>query len=371
MTIRRVLILGCGGFIGSHLIDRLLTQTDIAVTGWDSQPRKIEGWLGRPRFSFVHRFLQDAESLALLRRQIPEHDAVINLAAICNPSQYNTQPLNVIHSNFIDTHPIVRACAEQKAWLIHYSTSEVYGRTVASYLPDNVYADPALYELGEDETPLVMGPIANQRWSYAASKQLLERYIMACHMEMGLPFTIIRPLNFLGPRIDYLPGRDGEGVPRVFACFMGALLDGAPLQVVDGGTARRTFTSIYEATDAVGRMLERPDQAQNQIFNIGNRGNEVSMLELARLMRRIFAELLGDPTRYDHPIELVSGLDFYGPGYEDCDRRVPKVDKAWARLGWRAQVPLETVLRETIQDFIERYGAPASSAAAVRLSEPV
>ncbi|HKK22329.1 MAG TPA: hypothetical protein VJ947_01475, partial [Pseudohaliea sp.] len=69
--------------------------------------------------------------------------------------------------------------------------------------------------------------------------------------------------------------------------------------------------------------------------------------------------------------ELVSGLDFYGPGYEDCDRRVPKVDKAWARLGWRAQVPLETVLRETIQDFIERYGAPASSAAAVRLSEPV
>src|SRR5262249_39117947 len=159
----------------------------------------------------------------------------INLAAICNPAAYNTEPLAVIRANFIDVYQLVDLCADCGTWLINFSTSEVYGRTIASYLPGSPYDDPDLYEFSENESALVMGPVTNQRWSYACAKQLLERFIYASHRERGLPFTIVRPLNFFGPRMDYLPGRDGDGIPRVLACFMSALINGRPLQLVDGG----------------------------------------------------------------------------------------------------------------------------------------
>jgi UDP-apiose/xylose synthase len=81
--------------------------------------------------------------------------------------------------------------------------------------------------------------------------------------------------------MDFLPGRDGEGVPRVLACFMSALLDGQPMRLVDGGGARRTFTYIDDAIDALMSILAKPEQSRNQIFNVGNGDGEVTIRELA------------------------------------------------------------------------------------------
>jgi UDP-apiose/xylose synthase len=361
-NILQLLILGCGGFIGSHLLDRLFDNSEstqlgnFQVSGWDIDNKKNSRHLARKNLVFHHGEFHSPESFLKLEEEIKKADIVINLAAICNPSHYNTRPLAVIESNFLDSYQIVQLCTKYKSWLIHFSTSEVYGRTLDSYIQGTDYDDPDLYELDEDTTPLIMGPIQNQRWSYACAKQLLERFIYGHHKEKGLPFTIIRPLNFFGPRMDFIPGRDGEGVPRVLACFMTALIDNKPLQLVDGGKARRTIVSIRDAIRAIISVLERPGQATNQIFNIGNRDNEVTMIELAEMMREIYARVSGNSKHLSHPIENISSLKFYGEGYEDCDRRMPKIDKARDLLGWVPNISLQETLEETIAYYYNLYG---------------
>ncbi|MDJ0947510.1 MAG: NAD-dependent epimerase/dehydratase family protein [Alphaproteobacteria bacterium] len=354
-NIRKLVVIGCGGYIGSHLLEAVLPRTQIEVFGADPITSKIEDLLAAPNLRVHRGYLRQHETLDTLEEEISSADAVINLAAICNPAEYNTRPLDVIYSNFLDSYPLVEMCSKHKAWLIHFSTSEVYGRTIASYLGENRYDDPALYELDESTTPLIMGPIQNQRWSYACAKQLLERFIYAHYADHGLPFTIVRPLNFFGPRMDYIPGRDGEGTPRVLACFMAALMDGQPMQLVDGGHARRTIVSIHDAINATLRILENADRAQGVIFNVGNRNNEVTMAELAEHMRRIYAEVAGDDAYRNHPIEVVSADDFYGEGYEDCDRRMPHLERAETLLGWKPVLTLEETLRETVDYYYDHY----------------
>jgi UDP-apiose/xylose synthase len=160
--------------------------------------------------------------------------------------------------------------------------------------------------------------------------------------------------------MDFLPGRDGEGVPRVLACFMSALPDGQPMRLVDGGGARRTITYIDDAIDALMSILAKPEQSRNQIFNVGNGDGEVTIRELAHMMREVAAEISGDVCYLDHPIEDVPSLEFYGAGYEDCDRRVPDLRKAATRLGWRAKTDLRETLRITMQHYFDTYGQSAA-----------
>jgi UDP-apiose/xylose synthase len=351
----RIVVVGCGGFIGSHLLDRLLAVPQVTVEGWDMSAERIRHHLDDPRLDFHLESVADACASASLDSAVRRADVVINLAAICRPAEYNARPVSVIRSNFTDAASVVERCAHAGTWLLHFSTSEVYGRTLASYASPGAYPDAALYELDEDLTPLIMGPIQSQRWTYACAKQLLERLIVGYSKEDSLLFTIVRPLNVFGPAMDFIPGRDGSGLPRVLASFMGALLDGSPLRVVDGGTARRTIVSIHDVVDAVMLMITQRCRAENQIFNIGNRANEVTVLELADLMRRTYAQITGDSAYDEHPIEFVSGTELYGDGYEDCDRRMPKLDKASALLGWVPKVALTDVLQETMTSYHEQY----------------
>ena len=350
----RLAIVGCGGFIGSHLLDALLDDDSIRIDGWDPQVDKISRHLSNPHLNIRQNSLA-SDDLPEFRDAIRAADAVINLAAICRPPEYNVDPIGVIDANCLRPVKTVDICAEPRKWLIHFSTREIYGRTIASYVGDTDYSNPDSYELDEDSTPLIMGPIRNQRWSYATSKQLMERYIFGQHKEAGLPFTTIRPLNFFGPKMDFIPGRDGEGVPRVLACFVTALLDGQPMQLVDGGTARRTIVSIHDAIRAIVLMIKNRDRAVNQIFNIGNRNNEVTMRGLAEMMREAYATCTGDATYLKHPIVNVSGLEFYGEGFEDCDRRMPNLTKAKELLGWEPTLSLKDTLLETVTYYYEQY----------------
>src|SRR5262249_11482046 len=358
------LVLGCGGFVGSHFLDRLLTDKTAFVEGYDLDSTKITPHLRNPRFRFNNACIHEAHTSGRLEQSISDADVVINLAAICNPSEYNKHPLNVMRHNCFYTIPILEACAQLHKWIIHFSTSEVYGRTITSYLKEKDYSDPDLFEQREDETPLIMGPIHNQRWSYATAKQLVERYIFALHKEAGLKFTIIRPFNFFGPRMDYIRRGDGAGVPRVLACFMEALREGKPMKLFDGGHVKRTITSIHDAIDALSLMIRRPTAAQNQIFNVGNAENEVSIAQLALLMREIFADVTGHVGAKQHPIEHVSSLEFYGEGYEDCDRRVPDMTKANQLLGWSPTRSLQQTLKEAITYYYKEYGCRRLSLAA-------
>ena len=136
-------------------------------------------------------------------------------------------------------------------------------------------------EMNEERSGFFLGPLHRERWTYACAKQLLERVIWA-HGEHGaLDFTIIRPFNVIGPRMDFLPGVDGEGVPRVLASFMNALLRGEPLPLVDGGHQRRSFISVHDFMDAIVRVVERPAACRGQVLNIGDPSNDVTIRKLA------------------------------------------------------------------------------------------
>ncbi len=354
-SLKTLCILGCGGFIGSHLLSRILEEGAYRVIGIDISSSKIEHLLDHDNMTFVKLNVHDTPRV---RSYLEQSDTVISLVALCNPSLYNTIPLDVIDINFNRPLDVVRSCAELRTRLIHFSTSEVYGRTAASFMAGASEAEKEEnFLLSEDRSPLIMGPVSAQRWSYAAAKQLLERVIYAYGFERDLDYTVIRPFNFIGPRMDFIPGIDGEGVPRVLACFMDALLHDKPLKLVDGGGNRRNFTYIDDAIDALMRILARPEQARKQIFNIGNPDNEVTIAELAQKMIQTYKRLRPECANRTFRVENAPSSAFYGPGYEDSDRRMPDIGKARRLLDWTPTTGLDTALAVTMRAYIDAYGS--------------
>ncbi len=345
-----ICILGCGGFIGSHLVDRLLAETEYRLYGIDKVSAKIDHALSHPRMHFVSADVYDTDVVASYVRR---SDIVVSLVALCNPALYNTIPVEVIETNF--THPleVARLCAGSGKWLVHFSTSEVYGKTIDAVAGGAGGDGARRHVLSEQDSPLILGPISAQRWSYACAKQLAERMIYAYGFEKGLEYTIVRPFNFIGPRMDYIPGIDGEGIPRVLACFLDALMRGKPLQLVNGGKARRTFTYIDDAVDALMAILDHRENAVGRIFNVGNPNNEVTIAELAQMMIHTYGVLC--PDSGVHSVENVSGGAFYGEGYDDSDRRMPDIRAARELLEWEPRTPLPDALRTTIEAYIAAY----------------
>jgi UDP-apiose/xylose synthase len=345
----RVAVLGAGGFLGSHLVPALLERFSCEIDAVDVNLSKLEVHDAR-----VQRIEARVEAPGLVEEITSRCQTVISLTALCNPAQYSTIPLEVIDASFTHLLPLVTRCAERKVRLIHFSTAEVYGRTAldAEGRPTE--------RMHEDDSCLMLGPVGRERWTYACAKQLLERVIWAHGQHGALPFTIIRPFNTIGPRMDFLPGIDGDGTPRVLACFMNALLRQEPLPLVGGGTQRRAFMDVSDMNEAVCRVLERPKLADGQIFNLGNPDNDVSIAELGRLMAGAFAELW--PSRPAAQFQSVSAEAFYGPGYDDTQERIPDIRKAQQRLGWKPQKRLTDALPAIVRDYGERYGARVDAA---------
>lgn len=334
-----VAIVGCGGFIGCHLLDAILTRTKWRVFGVDLDFYRIQHRLNDERCEFMVADLADKSVV----ERIAKYPIVVNLAAICVPSRYMAEAPEVIRSNYDHPAALADACAKSGSWLIHFSTSEIYGRTSA---------DSGL--LVEDETELTFGPVTASRWSYATAKLLTERYIAGFK---NLKWTVVRPFNFVGPYMDFMPGVDGSGIPRVLANFSSALVRGEPLKLVNGGVAKRSFTSVFDAVDFMFALFETGDVAFSQAFNIGNPDNELTIAELANKMRKIFAEIKSVNVETIPEPEVVSGVEYYGEGYEDSMRRLPSVEKAERLLGFKAKTPIDVVLRESLTWFVNHYGS--------------
>ena len=359
-----VAIVGCGGFIGCHLLDAILTRTQWRVFGVDLDFYRIQHRLNDERCEFMVADLADKRVV----ERIAKYPVVVNLAAICTPSRYMAEAPEVIRSNYDHPAALADACAKSGSWLIHFSTSEVYGRTSA---------DSGL--LVEDESELTFGPVTASRWSYATAKLLTERYIAGLK---NLKWTVVRPFNFVGPYMDFMPGVDGSGIPRVLANFSSSLVRGEPLKLVNGGVAKRSFTSVFDAVDFMFALFEAGFSANavgmnscavknvssatenvaektplSQAFNIGNPDNELTIAELAYKMRHIFAEIKGVRVDSIPEPEVVSGVEYYGEGYEDSMRRLPSVEKAERLLGFKAKTPIDVVLRESLTWFVNHYGS--------------
>jgi len=334
----RVLMLGANGFIGNALSERLL-EAGYAVHGMDLYDDKIERLRAYPEFHF------EEGDISIHREWIEYHvnkcDVVVPLVAIATPIAYVRDPLRVFTLDFEENLRVIRYCAKYGKRVVFPSTSEVYGMCTEE-------------EFDEDNSQLVLGPVRMQRWIYSCSKQLLDRVIWAYGQKQGLDFTLFRPFNFIGPRLDSLQAAR-VGSSRAITQIILNLVEGSPIQLVDGGAQKRCFIDMRDAMDCLTRIIENKNGvAKGQIFNIGNPDNEASIAELASLVRDEFE---AHPLRKHFPafagfVKVESG-QYYGSGYQDVEHRRPSIKKARKLLGWTPTIGLQEAVRSTVDFFLE------------------
>ena len=334
-----VLILGVNGFIGHHLTTKILDETDWSVYGMDLSDDRLGKVLANSRFHFIEG------DIAINREWIEYHvkkcDVVIPLVAIATPKLYVEDPLAVFQLDFEMNLNVIRQCVKYHRRVVFPSTSEVYGAC----------PDP---EFDEDESYLVVGPIQKERWIYSASKQLLDRVIYAYGTRGYFDFTLFRPFNWVGPRLDSLYAAK-EGSSRVVTQFIAELLLKRPLKLVDGGMQKRCFTYVDDGISALVKILDnRGNLCKNEIINIGNPHNECSVKELAVILKQIFMshpDHLAD-CEYSEIVEIPSET-YYGKGYQDIYTRKPSIAKAQKLLGWQPEIGLGEALERTLYSFLE------------------
>ena len=333
---KKILILGVNGFIGHHLSKRILATTDWEVYGMDMQNDRLSDLLSNPR---MHFFEGD---ITINREWVEYHirkcDVILPLVAIATPATYVQQPLRVFELDFEANLPIVRSAVKYKKHLVFPSTSEVYGMCSDA-------------EFDSATSNLVYGPIHKQRWIYACSKQLMDRVIWGYGME-GLRFTLFRPFNWIGPGLDsiYTPK---EGSSRVVTQFLGHIVRGEPINLVDGGEQKRAFTYIDDGIDALMKILHNTnDIANGKIFNIGNPKNNHSVRELASMMLEIACSIpeYAKTAQQVKIIETTSGA-YYGEGYQDVQNRVPAIDNTVSELHWQPSTNMQDALKHIFEAY--------------------
>jgi nucleoside-diphosphate-sugar epimerase len=345
---QNVLILGVNGFIGHHLTRHIIENTDWHVYGMDMQSERVAPWMAHPRFHFFEG------DITINKEWIEYHvrkcDVVLPLVAIATPATYVREPLRVFELDFEANLPIVRHCVKYKKRVIFPSTSEVYG------MCDDAAFDP-------ESSNLVYGPINKPRWIYACSKQLLDRVIHAYGMQEGLRYTLFRPFNWIGPGLDSLH-TPKEGSSRVITQFLGHIVRGEPIRLVDGGSQKRAFTYVDDGISALVKIIANAGGvADSKIYNIGNPGNNHSIRALAEMMLTL-AKTIPQYRDKAARVELVdvASKAYYGGGYQDVQHRVPDITQTKADLDWQPKVRMDQALA-ALFDYYRDEAAAATDLA--------
>lgn len=349
----RVLILGVNGFIGNHLSERLLRDGHYEVYGLDIGSDAIERLKSNPDFHFVEGDI--SIHTEWIEYHIKKCDVVLPLVAIATPIEYTRNPLRVFELDFEENLKLVRYCVKYGKRVIFPSTSEVYGM-----------CSDASFD--EDHSNLVVGPINKQRWIYSVSKQLLDRVIWA-YGQKGLRFTLFRPFNWMGPRLDRLDSAR-IGSSRAITQLILHLVEGTPIRLVDGGAQKRCFTDVDDGIEALARIVDNDGgRCDGQIVNIGNPDNEASIRELGEELLRQFE---AHPLRAHFPpfagFREVESRSFYGDGYQDVAHRKPSIDNARRLLDWEPKVHMRETIAKTLDFFLREAIAEQQQAGKLRVA---
>ncbi len=335
-----VLILGANGFIGSHLSEAILEKKEWHIFAMDLAQDKLESCLENPRFHFCLGNMIEQKEWVI--EHIKKCDVVLPLAAIANPAVYVQNPLSVFELDFEANLAIIRQCVQFSKRLVFPSTSEVYG----------MCTDGTFDELNSN---LVTGPIHKERWIYSTSKQLLDRVIYAYGKHHQLSYTLFRPFNWYGPKLDNI-FNPKPGASRVLTQFIGNILRGEDIMLVDGGQQQRCFAYIEDGIAALLKIIENKENCAHQrIFNIGNPTENISIRHLAQML----IQLIKNYSSYAIAANKTQLIDvnaekYYGTGYQDVLLRVPSIQRAEKYLGWKPMVSLAIGLNKTLDFYLQR-----------------
>jgi len=311
-----ILVTGGAGFIGSHLVERLLAEGNSVVVIDDfstGSAENLSAVTGNPNLRVIQsRISACAELPGLAARS----RAIYHLAAAVGVELVVKSPIHTLETNLHETEVLLKAAASGTAPVLLASTSEVYGKS-----------EKPVFSEDDD---LLIGPPNKSRWGYACSKLMDEFLALAYSQEKSLPVTITRLFNTVGPR---QTGRYGMVLPR----FIAAAQRGEPLIVHGDGLQSRCFCFVKDTVEALVR-LQNCAVARGEVFNIGST-EEITILDLAKLV----IATLDSKSR----IEIIPYAQAYTPGFEDMRRRKPGVDKLVNMTGFRPATPLRETIHQT------------------------
>ena len=308
-----VLVTGGAGFIGAHLVERLLADGKSVLVIDDLSTGSLENLQAvksHPRLRFLQSRISACTDLPELAGRA---EYIFHLAATVGVELVVQSALHVLEASFNETQILLRAALKNSTPLLLTSTSEVYGKS----------AKPEFSE----EDDLLIGPPGQSRWSYACSKLTDEFLALAYAREKGLPVTIARLFNTVGPR---QTGRYGMVLPR----FIASAKAGEPLRVYGDGAQTRCFCLVHDVVESLVRLQNCP-AARGEIFNIGGT-EEVSIRQLAQLV----VQTLGSQSK----IEIIPYDQAYAPGFDDMRRRKPRVEKLEQTVAFRPKTSLRDII---------------------------
>src|SRR5579862_8515603 len=309
----RVLITGGAGFIGSTLCDTLLDRGD-EVTVVDNLSTGTLANLGHALEYASLTFIEgDIRDTHLVERVVAGHDAVVHLAARIGLRLVIESPIETIESNVRGTEVVLNAATRHGTRTIVASTSEIYGLTTR--------------HPSSESDPITFGSPTRGRWSYACSKAYDEFLALALQRERGLPATVVRLFNTVGPRQS---ARYGMVLPR----FVRQALAGEPLTVYGDGSQTRSFCFVGDVIWALLNILD-DDKTIGEIYNLGN-PQEVKILDLAQ---RVIAQ-----TGSSSVVSFVPFSEAYTEGFEEIHRRVPDISKLREAIGFVPRVGLDEIV---------------------------
>jgi UDP-glucose 4-epimerase len=316
--LKKFLITGGAGFIGSHLAERLIAGGDsVAVLDDLSTGRmaNISRLAGNPKFQFVRDSVENESTVGVL---MSECDVVFHLAAAVGVQLIIDQPVRTIRSIIHGTEVVLESAGRFGRPVMITSSSEVYGKG-------------ARVPFSEDDD-VVVGATSFSRWCYSYAKGVDEFLGLAYHKQFSLPVTIVRLFNTVGPR---QVGMYGMVLPR----FVAAAKSNQPLEVYGDGKQTRSFCHVADVTAAMIALMTTP-KAVGQVFNLGS-DREISIEDLANRV----IELTGSSSTIVHvPYEKA-----YGQNFDDLPRRVPRLDRLRSVIPFQPQFDLDEIIRSVIQ----------------------
>lgn len=328
MTPRRTLVTGGAGFIGSHLVERLVARGDDVIVLDDLSTGRIENL--DATLHAVRLIEADVRDVEAVLEDAEPFDEVYHLAAAVGVELVLAEPIRAIETNVDGTAAVLRyADAHGSPAVLVASSSEVYGR-------------PGAHTFSEDDDVLY-GPTEITRWSYACAKAIDEYLALGYHARRGLPAVVARFFNTIGPR---QLGDYGMVVPR----FVRAAVAGRPLRVFGDGSQSRCFCDVRDVVDVLPRMLAEPE-CHGRVFNVGSDES----VTIAQLAERIIAR-----TESASAVELVPYDEAYPAGFEDLPHRRPDLSRIRAAPGFAPTRSLE----QTIDDIAAEVRALPTGGAA-------